>query len=395
MKNVISFFQHGGRLVTVISLLILTYCYAMFQGGFVSWFVFFTILPFLIYSILLAIVPLRFKEVSRILSKKRIERDDNIEVTVTFRNSSWFPIVFMSVKELPMEDGIYEQPNGNVTKLFLVGWKREFEWTYQLKSLKRGEHHFKGLQFTCTDFFGWTIRKMEIDQPQLFLVYPKVSDVPVLPIGMQYDQGSSQSRYSLVKDTTMVTSVREYIPGDRFSWIHWKSFAKDGELRTKEFEDHKSQNTFVLIDRAVQKNFEQVVDYTASYLYKIVKKHGDVSFLSAGEDRYFAPLIKTDNQFEKVLQHLAMVQPDAQFSVDRLFFEEQKIMNRSVVVIVTGELMPELQEVLNAGKKYARKIICFVVSEHQQQRVQLISQNEVHYINREGLLQMDAEVKHA
>ena len=59
----------------------------------------------------------------------------------------------------------------------------------------------------------------------------------LIPISMQYDQGASQTRFSLIKDTTMATGVREYVPGDRFSWIHWKSFAKNGELRTKEFED--------------------------------------------------------------------------------------------------------------------------------------------------------------
>ncbi|MGN7478714.1 DUF58 domain-containing protein [Solibacillus silvestris] len=394
MKGIKQFFRHGGRLITVISLLIITYCYAMFQGGFVSWFVFFTILPFLLYSILLAVVPIRFKEISRILSKERIERGSNVQVTVTFRNTSWLPIVFMMVEELPMDDGHYENPNGNVTKLFLVGWKREFVWTYELKALKRGEHHFKGLQFTCTDFFGWTIRQIKVNHPQLFLVYPKISDAAVLPIGMQYDQGASQSRYSLIKDTTMATGVRDYVPGDRFSWIHWKSFAKNGELRTKEFEDRKTQNTFLLIDRAVQRNFEQVVDYTASYIAKIVKERGDISFLSAGIDRYFAPIIKTDNQFEKVLQHLVTVQPDAQFGIERLLFEEQKIMSRSVVVIITGELMPELQQLLNAGTKNARKIICFVVSE-QKKPMQLVSQNEVHYVSVDGLQQMYAEVKHA
>ena len=234
-----------------------------------------------------------------------------------------------------------------------------------------------------------------MNHPQLFLVYPKVSDVKLLPIGMQYDQGTSQSRYSLIKDTTVATGVREYVPGDRFSWIHWKSFAKNGELRTKEFEDQKSQNTFVLIDRAVQKNFDDVVDYTASYINKTVKKQGDVSFLSVGVDRYFTPVIKTGKQYETVLQHLATVVPDAQFGVERLLFEEQKMMSRSVVVIITGEMTPELQEVLNAGTKYARKIICFVVSD-QKDPVQHISQNnEVHYVGMDELQRTYSEVKHA
>ncbi|MCH7323990.1 DUF58 domain-containing protein [Solibacillus sp. MA9] len=390
MKKIRYFFQHGGRLLTVIALLIITYCYAMFQGGFVSWFVFFTILPFSIYSILLAIVPIRIQQVSRALSKEAIERGDTIEVTVRFRNKSWFPIVFMTAREMAMDAAFYEELNGHATKLFLVGWKSEFEWTYELRDLKRGEHHFNGIEVMCTDFFGWTIRQVVIEHPQMFLVYPKIYDVKTEQIVMQYDQGASQARFSLIKDTTMATGVREYVPGDRFSWIHWKSYAKNGELRTKEFEDRNAQNTFVLIDRAVQKNFEQVVEFAASYIHKTMKERGDISFLSAGTDRYFAPVIKTDSQFKKVMQHFVKVQPDAQFGVERLLFEEQKVMSRSVVIIITGEWMPELQEVLNASTKSMGKIVCFVVN-GEAEPVHLKNQNEVHIIKELAHLQSGVE----
>lgn len=392
MNRLRDFFQHGGRLVAVVILLAITYSYAMFQGGFVSWFVFFTILPFSIYSIALAIVPIRFQEVSRKLSRERLERGNNVFVTVKFRNTTWFPIVFLTMNEMKMEDGFYEAANGHVSKLFLVGWKREFEWTYELKQLKRGEHHFKGLEFTCADFFGWTIRKIRVDKPQMFFVYPKVHHIKAVPLRMQYEQGASMSQHSLNKDTTMATGVREYVPGDRFSWIHWKSFAKNGELRTKEFEDKQSQNTFVIIDRAVQKNFEQVVDYTASYIRKIVKERGEISFLSVGMDRNFAPVIKTDSQIEAVMQHLVTVQPDAQFGVERLLFQEQKVMNRSVVVIITGELTPNLVEVLNSGTKYAKQVLCFVVNQDADQ-IQFTDHNQVHYITDDWLTAAVSEVK--
>lgn len=390
MKKIKYFFAHGGRLVTVLVLLVITYCYAMFQGGFVSWFVFFTILPFSIYSLLLAIVPIRLKEVSRTLSKDFIERGDTIEVTVRFKNKSWFPLVFMTAREMSMDSELYEEISGHATKLFLVGWKREFEWTYELRDLKRGEHHFKGVEFMCTDFFGWTIRKIDVAHPQLFLVYPKMYDVSFTQMSMQYDQGASQTRYSLIKDTTMATGVREYVPGDRFSWIHWKSFAKNGELRTKEFEDRNAQNTFVLIDRTVQKNFEQVVEFTASYINQTIKARGDVSFLSVGTDRYFAPVLKTDSQFKKVMQHFVTVQPDAQFGVERLLFEEQKTMSRSIVIIVTGELTAQLHEVLNTSVKSMGKIVCFVVNS-ETEPVQLRNHNEVHIINEP--LNQRSEVK--
>jgi uncharacterized protein (DUF58 family) len=393
MKRIKHFFQHGGRLIIVILVLLFAYSYAMFQGGFVSWFLFFTLLPFSLYSILLAIVPIRIMEISRTFSKGRLEREDDVVVTVKFRNKSWFPIVFLTVKEIPMDDGFYEALNGNASKLFLVGWKREFEWSYELKELKRGEHHFKGFEFTCADFFGWTIRHLVIESPQMFLVYPKVFDVKTIPMRMQYDQGTAMLQYSLIKDTTMATGVREYVPGDRFSWVHWKSFAKSGELRTKEFEDKQSQNTFILIDRSIQKNFEQVVDFTASYIQNMVKGRGEVSFLSVGIDRYFAPIIKTDSQFEQVMQHLVMIQPDAQFGVDRLLYQEQKTMNRSVIVIITGELMPDLVEVLNADSRFANKVQCFVVNEDED-KVRLMGNNQVYYVSEYGLKSNYSEVKH-
>ncbi|AWE08861.1 DUF58 domain-containing protein [Lysinibacillus sp. 2017] len=390
MNQIRDFFFHSGRLVTVVILLVFTFSYAMFQGGFVSWFVFFIILPFSLYSILLALLPIHFKEIARTLSKSHIERGDSVFVTVTFRNTGWIPLIFLTVRELAMEEDLYEAAKGQMSKLFLVGWKREFEWTYELKQLQRGEHYFRGLEFVCTDFFGWTIRKTTIEKPQLFLVYPKVYKVNSIPMRMQYEQGAAMTQYSLIKDTTMATGVREYVPGDRFSWIHWKSFAKNGELRTKEFEDRQTQNTFVLIDRAVQKNFEQVVDYTASYIQKMVKERGEVSFLSTGVDRYFVPIIKTDSQFETVMQHLVTVQPDAQFNVDRLLYEEQKIMNRSVVVIITGELMPELVEVLHTSTSFANKVLCFVVGQQTEQ----VKHHQIHYVADEWLSGMVSEVRH-
>lgn len=390
MNRLKDFFLYS-RLIRVIILLVITYSYAMFQGGFVSWFIFFTILPFSLYSILLVFIPIRFQEVARTLSKEHLERGSNVFVTVTFRNTNWFPLVFLTVNEMKMDENYYEIANGQVNKLFLVGWKREFQWTYELKDLQRGEYHFKGIEFMCTDFFGWTIRKISVDNPQLFFVYPKVHGVSKVPLHMQYEQGAATSRYSLIKDTTLATGVREYVPGDRFSWIHWKSFAKSGELRTKEFEDRQSQNTFIIIDRSVQKNFELVVDYTASYLQKIVKERGEVSLLSAGMDRYFAPVIKTDSQLEKVMQHLVMVQPDAQFDVARLLYEEQKMMNRSIVVIVTGELTSDLVEALNSGAGVMGKVLCFVVGQ-QTEKVYKTGNYQIHNVPVQ-VLSEDSEVK--
>lgn len=364
MKSFLTCLQESGRLITVTALLIGTFCFAMFQGGFVSWFVFFTVSPFLLYSLLLAFVPLHFTQIRRDITPSKIERGEDAVVKVTFRNSTRFPIVFLTVQDLVGTVKVLKE--GQRSQLFLVGFKRDFEWTYELSDLARGEHQFLGLEFVVTDFFGWTMRKKVVKHSQTLLVYPKVTPMKTASLRMQYDQGTVASPYSILKDTTIATGVREYEPGDRFSWIHWKSFAKNGELRTKEFEDRQSQSIFVCLDRSTQPKFEEAVELTASILQSMVKKRSDIVFLSAGETRLLYPAIRTESQLQKVMQHLAVVGCDSQHSIEAILKPEQKLLQRSVLVIVTSELNEQLRAFLMSSSKFSRTVICFVVVDEEQ-----------------------------
>lgn len=365
MNGIKRYLKKGGRFIAIMALLVFAFCFAMFQGGFVSWFIFFTVLPFLLYSLLLALVPLQITNVRREIDQSQLVRGDKVHITVSFQNKTRFPIVFLVVKEINMDERLYNMTDGHWSHLFLVGFKRRFEWTYTLENLQRGEHQFSALEFTFTDFFGWTNRKKIVTESLTLIVYPKTIDMKYASLQMQYDQGVVASKYSIVKDTTMVTGVRDYQAGDRFSWIHWKSFAKNGDLKTKEFEDRQSQSLFVCIDRATTKHFEDVVDLTASIMKAIVKRNGDVAFLSGGENRVFYPLVRTDTQLEKVMHHLAVVKPDAVSSMESILRSERQL-NNSILLVITGKLTNKLKHFLMDGSKYARAVVCFVVVTKEQ-----------------------------
>ena len=369
MSKVVKMLKQSGRYLTIIGLFIFTFCFAMFQGGFVSWFIFFTLLPFLLYSLVLAVIPLRIQHVVREITPAKLERGEKAKIKVHFEHKSLFPIVFIVVRELDMDERFYKVAEGRSTNLFLAGWKRHFEWTYELENLQRGEHLFSALEVTVTDFFGWIVRKKIIEQPNTLLVYPKTVDTGYTSLQIQYDQGAVATKYSVVKDTSMVTGVRDYQSGDRFSWIHWKSFAKNGELRTKEFEDRQSQSVFVTMDCATSTHFEEVVELTASVLKSIVKRHGDVAFLSGGENRAFYPAVRTEVQLEKVMQHLAVVQPNVASPIEALLRNERQL-NNSILILITGQVTDELKTFLLTSSKYTRAVICFVVLSKEQYKQQ-------------------------
>lgn len=212
MKRLKRFLNGGGRFIIILLLAVASFSYAMFQGGFVSWFVFYSITPFILYSILLTFIPIRIEEVRREIKPSKLRRGDSAVVTVSFRNKTWFPLVFLTVKEL----GIDSQKvtlHENFSRIYFVGWKRKFEWTYELNELERGKIHFKGLHLTIADFFGWSIRRKVIEESTTIIVLPRVVEVKYKPLQMQFEHGGVVSPFSMVKDTSLVTGIRDYQSG--------------------------------------------------------------------------------------------------------------------------------------------------------------------------------------
>lgn len=370
--------SRGIRLIVVVFLMVVTFSYAMFQGGFVSWFLFYSLIPFLIYSFLLNFAPIRISQVKREVKPVILQRGDTAQVTVSFQNRSWFPLLFMTVQEVDVEHSIFEKSKGQVNNIFFVGWKRNFQWTYDIEDLNRGEITFPSLLFTFTDFFGWTIRKKNVNEQQKILVFPKITELTYKPLQL-YSQGGSLSPFSLQKDSSNVTSVRDYQAGDRVSWIHWKSFAKNSTLRTKEFEENKTHEVFLTIDRTTEKYFEESVELAASILRSIVNNRGNISFISLGQDCLFYPNIKTAVQLEHVMNHLAIVKPDATEGLDVLLSKEMNYIRSATLVVITGEINEQLKRLFANSGQFGQSIICLLLVESED--VEHIKRVKIHEPN--------------
>ncbi|TSI04473.1 DUF58 domain-containing protein [Lysinibacillus sp. BW-2-10] len=393
MNKVKRVFGRSGRLIILLLLIVSTFSYAMFQGGFVSWFVFYTISPFLLYSLLFAFAPIRIVDFKREITPAKLHRGDSAQVTISFQNKSLFPFVFLSVRELGENISKVDYKKERPNQIFFVGWKRKFEWTYELPQVERGVIQFRGLQLTFSDFFGWSIRYKFLEENRNVLVYPKLTEMKYKPFQMQFEHGGVLSPFSMIKDTSLVTGIRDYQPGDKYSWIHWKSFAKNETLRTKEFEDRQTQDIFITIDQTMDKNFEYAVDLTASILHSVVKNHGDISFLATGEKRHYFPKIKTQSQLEKVFQHLAIIQPNTKLSFESIMVNEIGLLNSATLIIVTGELTDQLKQFFIKGSKMNQGIVCFVVTDTDTQQTRTtISNAKVVPISKDNIENVFTEV---
>lgn len=353
-------FERSGRMLFLVLLFAITFSFAMFQGGFVSWFIFFVTCPFLIYSLILFFVAERLVSVERSFEPSHIEAGENLRVTLKVKRKTMVPFVYITIDE-QLPHTLVKENMSHLRTLLLVGLKRDFEWSYSLENIPRGEHRFEKLEVTFHDFFGWVQKRFVFEQEQTFVVYPRVYEMKYVPIQTQFDMGRMTSPFSLVKDTTMAVGIRNYQSGDRFSWIHWKSFAKSQSLRTKEFEDRQSQELFVMIDRSPADSFDDVVELTASIVNTIVEKQGDVSLLSVGNQRSYFSNIQGHKQLEIIMHHLATIEADYRKDFQSLLFHEKAIAQGGMLLFVTSELTDEK---LMALAKTVKQGICFVISDN-------------------------------
>ena len=350
------------RFLFVLLLLLLVFGFAMFEGGVVSWTILYTTSPFILYSIGLFLYPLRDLTGKRMIRKLSIQNGEKLNVKLVLSRKFQFPILYTVVEEKWRNNTLLKK-TGEVKKIGVLGFRKSLEWDYEIEGMLRGEHRIEGVTIEVTDFFGWIRKTYFIPIEDTVLVYPQMMNIDYVPIGAQYDQGSIITPYSIIKDATMATGVRDYQPGDRVSWIHWKSFARTQTLMTKEFEDRKSQDPLLVFDRRPSDTFEDQVEFAASILQGASEQHMGIGFLTTGFKQDFFPPAQSEAQFRKVLVHLAKIMPVEEHSKEISANYRTVFGQSGRILVVTGNPDWVFLESIIANIANARAIICFVVVE--------------------------------
>jgi uncharacterized protein (DUF58 family) len=367
MNQLKTFLALWGRLLFVLFILILTFSFAMFQGGFVSWFIFYMALPFALYSLLLTFYPLHDIQMSRKIHTANIRKGGRFSATIDIRRSFPFPLLYTVLSEHTNSIALRKRIDDERKNMIVPGFRKKYSWTYEIENMPRGEHVFEGVQIEIADFFGWVKKAKLLPLRQTVLVYPNTVDIAYRPMEARYDQGSMAAPFTLVKDTTTATGIRDYHPGDRVSWIHWKSFARTQTMRTKEFEDRQSQDLFLIEDRTPSGKFEVQVELVASNLQAIVRSNSSFAYLSVGKTREYFPVIQTEEHLQRAMYHLAKVQPDLERPADEVMNEDLLHMKASSLLYVTSKLSVDMVASIQRNVKHLNQCLCLVVMEKGEQ----------------------------
>lgn len=272
---------NAGKALFVILLLIFSYAYAMFQGGFVSWFLFYSVVILVLLNGLFMLFPLRSFSVTRQLPKTVLYNNEKVTITVTLTRKYSFPFLFLYVRD--------NVPRGwsktNPGMMLFFSLAKEFTFSYDVHTLKRGKYEFADVVVEMYDLFGLFRKKARLHHRDTVIVLP-----PMYPLSTWYETRSKEDVATSIKrdgeQSLSIRSLRNYIPGDKLTTVDWKVSAKTRKLVTKEFETEEDKGCTIILDNVKQREelFEMMVSFTASFVNECIQTNIPITFHCRSED---------------------------------------------------------------------------------------------------------------
>ena len=197
------------------------------------------------------------------------------------------------------------------------------------------------------------------DCQKAMLVYPEFEEIMYIPLKSRYEQGGTTLAQQFQRDTTLVAGVRQYQPGDRFSWIDWKATARTNEIMSKEFEIRQSNDLLIVLDCEASRNFEELVKFAASAIRAILRNGGQTGLLLAGEERTFVPIRGGEQHQQQLFYHLAKVKPDSAIRLSDLLEGENAFFQQPATMIVITSVLSK--DLIESSGLYLRRIAPLII----------------------------------
>ena len=215
-------------------------------------------------------------------------------------------------------------------------------WTVSGLCRRRGPHSIGSLAIVTNDPSGLVHLECRVGQPQNILVYPAALELPRALVQGQASGGELGEAGQLVGHSPSVSMVRQYVPGDNLTRIHWPTTARLGQLMTKEFEVAGINEIWLFLDlqETVQAGTEDEsteeysITIAASLAKRLIQDGHAVGMVAHGDEIYrFAPRKEPDHIWA-LLKALALVRAKGRTALQTLLAQESGNLGPGTVAMV-------------------------------------------------------------
>ena len=354
-------------LMGIILLFIVAYFFPALYHA--VWYAIYVLIAFVCIDILLLFGSNKKVIGIRNMSEKLSNGDEN-EIHIALNNQFTFPVYLKIIDEIPFQ---FQQRNFEVKRKIKALAKDDYR--YFLRPTERGEYFFGNLNIYATSPLRLISRRFTYDNNQMVPTYPSYMQLRKYDL-MAFSNNLFQ--YGLKKirrigHTMEFEQIKEYVQGDDLRTINWKATAKKNQLMVNQYQDEKSQNVYMVIDKGrVMKmpfNGLSLLDYAinatlvlSNVILKKQDKAGMFAFSKKVENRVVAE--KRQSQMQLIMENLYNVKTDFfESDFSRLYVDVKKHVNqRSLIMLYTNfETLDGLHRQLPYLKGIAKNHLLVIV----------------------------------
>jgi uncharacterized protein (DUF58 family) len=339
-----------------ISLLFLygaTFVFAKVQGGFTSWFLFYSLTVIVLYAVIVSFFTLNRLSLQREIEQTRMFAGDTLEVRLTITHRSFFPLAWLAIED-ELSEPLEQRAEHHKTILY-PGCKRTITYTYRIPYLPRGSYRIHKLKVSTGDFFGLVYKEKEVEHLISFVVYPRPIPVTGWVSLNDRNTGNSYVVNRSLEDVTSVVGVRDYVYGDRLHRIHWKSTARTQTLKTKEFETRVTNDFMFFLDARETSYkgrysplFERAVQLTASLMKHAADRRFAMGMLCLDSVLTRLRMSRSVDQLILGYEHLTHATANGKAIFSRTLMKEASYLPvGTTIVAITPELSDELIQTIH------------------------------------------------
>jgi uncharacterized protein (DUF58 family) len=347
---------------------------------------FFVLTGLLVVSFVWSRFSLRGIQVTRETKSNRAQVGQTLEERVRVVNASRFPKLWVEAIDYS------DMPGHQISRVVNLKPNDASRWKVDTWCSRRGRFQIGPLSLRSGDPFGLFPMEEVVPDVRELVVYPAVIDLGGfrLPVGDLPGGNATQRRTQFL--TPNASGVRQYMPGDSFNRISWKTTARTGQLMVKEFELDPTSDIWIIVDMDMRHHArasipqtmqarsmlggsdgalpiefwldsteEYAVTLASSLANHFLEQARNVGMIFNNHHHDVIPADRGPRQMTKILEQLAVMHADGQAPLaERLLTESTRFDRNSTVVIIS----PSTDEdwVQSVSQLVARNVRCVAVT---------------------------------
>ncbi|MBN1190751.1 MAG: DUF58 domain-containing protein [Dehalococcoidales bacterium] len=240
-----------------------------------------------------------------------------------------------------------------------------YNWSKSISFPRRGCYKVGPLRVEASDPFDIIHFKQVIDPGKEVIICPSTVDLP----DFETEQGLLRNKM-MFQEAGAFSGIREYVPGDSLSRIHWRSTAHTGKLIVKEFDADSTERIWVIPDLSknsqagsgAETTTEYIITIAASIVRKYAAAGRPVGLIAQNSSYHHFPARSGNLHMWRIMESLAVMESDGDSSLSRTVYRARdQLSGNAVTVLITASDRDEAADsIISSVKQGLRAIVILV-----------------------------------